>query len=154
MPSELRKNRNRLTKCSPDDYAQASDVHSAMKAFVWMYEWKKSGKRKNPELEKEDKGVDVKIEGRNYEIETFFGVGDVMSKLTDKIKKYGKGEKVYFVLRNLDILRNLSLFSIFRRDWRKEGYDVEFFGLDLDKERLVPLKEFTKILKSQETREG
>lgn len=153
-PSELKENWDRLTKCSPDDYAQASDVHSAMKAFVWMHEWKKSGKRKNPELETEDRGVDVKIEDRNYEIETLFGVGDIMSKLTEKTKKYGKQEKVYFVVRNLDILRNLPLFLSFKKDWIKAGYKVEFFGLDLDKEKLVPLKEFTKVLKSQEKNWG
>jgi len=147
-PSELKENWDRLTKCSPEDYAQASEIHSAMKAFVWMYEWKNSGKRKNPELETENRGVDVRIEDRNYEVETFFGVGDIMSKLTGKIKKYEKGDEVYFVLRNLDILRNFPLFSSFRRNWRKAGYEVEFFGLDLDREKLLPLEEFVKLAKS------
>ncbi|MEA2032536.1 MAG: hypothetical protein U9N41_03005 [Euryarchaeota archaeon] len=141
-PWELKRDWDKLTACSPDDNEQASDEHSAMKAFVWLYEWKKHKKQIIPELETEDKGIDVRVDDRNYEIETLFGVGDVMTKLTRKMGKYSKGEKVYFVLKNVDILRNLSLIASFRRVWRKAGYKVEFFGLDFDEQKLVPLEEF------------
>ncbi len=154
-PDELKYNWDRLVASSPDGDEDASSLHSVMKAFVWIYEWKKHGKKVIPELEA-NRGEDVRIEeeGKNYEIETLFGRGNVRGHLTKKIKKYDEGEKIYFVLKNLDILRNLSLFSSFKRYWRKAGYKVEFFGLDLDKEELVPLKEFTKVLKSQGTKEG
>lgn len=145
-PWDLKQNRDKLVACSPADYEKkASDEHSAMKAFVWLYEWIRHDKRKIPDLETEDKGTDVRIDGNNYEIETLFGIGDVASKLTEKMKKYNKNEKVYFVLRNLDILRNLPILSTFRTNWRKARYEVEFFGLDLDKEELVPLDEFVKL---------
>ena len=153
-PEQLRYDWDKLVASSPDGDEDASPIHSAMKAFVWMYEWKKHEKKIIPKLEKIEEGdsrsriVDVKIEDRNYEIETLFGVGDAYGKLTKKIKNYNRGEKVYFVLKNLDILRNLPLFLSFRRDWRKAGYKVEFFGLDLDKEELVPLNESVKFVKS------
>jgi hypothetical protein len=38
-----------------------------------------------------------------------------------------------------------------KEEW---SLDVKFFGLDLDKQEFVPLKEFVKILKSRETKEG
>jgi hypothetical protein len=149
-PDELKYNWDRLVASSPDGDEDASPLHSAVKAFVWVYEWKKHEKRITPKLEA-SQGEDVRVEeeAKNYEIETLFGVEDVRSKLTKKIKKYQgrKGEKVCFVLRNLDILRNLSLLSSFRKDWSKVGYNVEFFGLDLDKEELVPLEEFVKLVK-------
>ncbi|GEM_PF-2269876 len=145
-PWELKQNRDKLMACSPADYEKnASNEHSAMKAFVWLYEWMRHDKRKIPDLETDNKGTDVRVDSNNYEIETLFGIGDVASKLTEKMKKYNKNEKVYFVLRNLDILRHLSKLSTFRTNWRKAGYEVEFFGLDLDKEELVPVDEFVKL---------
>jgi hypothetical protein len=154
-PEQLRNDWDKLVVSSPNGDEDASKLHSAMKAFVWLYEWKKHGKKIIPELEAEE-GEDVKIEDKNYEIETMFGVGDVGGKIIGKIKKYQnrKGEKIYFVIRNMDILRNLSLLSTIKSDWRKKGYTVEFFGLDLDKQELVPLKAFVKVLKSRETKEG
>ncbi|MCU4139896.1 MAG: hypothetical protein MW690_000786 [Methanophagales archaeon] len=100
---------------------------------------------KIPELETEDRGTDVRIGDKNYEVETLFGVGDVISKLTAKIKKYSKGEKVYFVFRNLDILRNLKSLSSFKKDWRKADYDVECFGFDFAAGELVPLEAFERL---------
>jgi hypothetical protein len=38
---------------------------------------------------------------------------------------------------------------------KEEGsLNEKFFGLDLDKQELVPLKKFVKVLKSRETKEG
>lgn len=150
-PRELKRNWDKLMACSPTDYEKkASNEHSAMKAFVWLYEWIRHDKRKIPDLETPDTGADVRIDGNNYEIETLFGIGDITGKLTEKMKKYEKYKKymkVYFVMRNLDILRNLPILSTFRTNWRKEGYEVEFFGLDFDKADLIPLEDFHKILK-------
>lgn len=149
-PEKLRYDWDRLIASSSDVDEEASPIHSAMKAFVWMYEWKKYKKRIIPELEKEEKDriVDVKIRDKNYEIETLFEAGDVYGKLVSKIKNYDEKGKVYFVLRNLDILRNLSLFLRFKNDWRNAGYLVEFFGLDLDKQTLIPLEKFKEFVKS------
>lgn len=156
-PWELKQDRDRLIASSSDGEKKASPIHSAMKAFVWMYEWKKHEKRIIPELEKEEDNriVDVKIEDRNYEIETLFGVGDVEGELVKKIKNYSKGERIYFVLRNVDIIRNLPLLSSFKKDWRKAGYKVKFFGIDIDKQELFPPDEFAELVKSLfEAKEG
>ena len=144
-PLELKRDWDRLMACSPESEKEASEEHSAMKAFVWLYEWEKHGKREIPELETEDRGTDVRIGEKNYEVETLFGVGDVISKLTSKIKKYSRGEKVYFVFRNLDILRNLKSLSSFKRDWEKAGYNVECCGFDFAAGELVPLEAFVKL---------
>lgn len=151
-PLELKRDWDRLMACSPESEREASEEHSAMKAFVWLYEWEKHGKRKIPELETEDRGTDVRIGDKNYEVETLFGVGDVISKLTSKIKKYSNGEKVYFVFRNLDILRNLKSLLSFKMDWKEAGYDVECFGFDFAAGELVPLEAFVSSVLKKERR--
>ena len=152
-PEQLRYDWDKLVASSPDGDEDASPLHSAMKAFVWWYEWKKYGKKIIPVLEptesrKEDVRMEADGESKSYEVETLFGRKDVLGHLTRKIKKYEENEEVYFVLKNLDILRNLSIFLRFKKDWKERGYKVEFFGLDLDKKELVPLKEFESFIKS------
>jgi hypothetical protein len=38
--------------------------------------------------------------------------------------------------------------STFKRTWKREGYKVEFFGLDLSKQELIPLDKFVELVKS------
>ena len=146
-PEQLRKLRDKLVASAPDRGEVASDEHSAMKAFVWLYAWREHRGRVVPELE-DERGVDVRVLDENYEVETFYGVGDPMAKLVEKMEKFGRGEKVYFVLRNVSILLHLRDLLTFRKDWRDEGYDVEIFGLDLEAKELVPLDRVVSYLRS------
>lgn len=140
-PKELKLRWHKLRAKSPETSEEASDEHSAMKAFVWIYTWKKY--KTIPELE-DVKGVDVVINGENYEIETFYGCGDPVAKLTGKMEKFSPGEKVFFVLRNVSMLIHLGELRNFRRTWRRMGYDVELFGIDFEGGRLIPIEEFAK----------
>jgi len=146
-PEQLRKLQNKLVASAPDRGEVASDEHSAMKAFVWLHAWRKHRGRVVPELE-DERGVDVRVLDENYEVETFYGVGYPMAKLVEKMEKFGRGEKVYFVLRNVSILLHLRDLLTFRKDWRDEGYDVEIFGLDLEAKELVPLDRVVSYLRS------
>ena len=142
-PDELKLRWHKLIAKSPEDLEEASYEHSAMKAFVWIYAWKKYNEV--PELENE-RGVDVAIRDENYEIETLYGCGDPIAKLTEKMEKFSKGEKVYFVLRNVSILMHLRELMSFKKSWKKMGYDVEIFGIDFDNERLIPIEDFAKVI--------
>ena len=146
-PSELKKEWDKLEACSGES-GEASKEHSAMKAFVWIYEWKGNDKKIIPYIEYNEGSriIDIKMKDKNYEIETLFGVGDAMKKLTEKIKNYMLGEKIYFVLRNIDILRNLTLLWSFRNYWRKQGYKIDFLGIDLENKKFLSLNDIVNLL--------
>lgn len=145
-PEELRLNWRRVFAKSPESSDAASKEHSAMKAFTWIY-----AKRRHehiPTLE-DSRGVDVSIRDENYEIESFYGCEEPIAKLMEKVEKFSKGEKVFFVLRNISIIMHFRDLAIFRNTMRKRGYDVEIFGIDFEKEKLIPLNEFVQTLKEQ-----
>ncbi len=136
-PKELKVVWHKLVAKSPDDSEQASEEHSAMKSFVWQYLWRKYSKV--PHLE-DERGVDVSIYNENYEIETFFGCGEPIAKLTEKMKKkFTRNDKIVFVLRNISILIHAKDLKTFRKTWRDLGYDVEIVGINFDKRNLIPI---------------
>ena len=136
----------------------ASDIHSALKALIWIYEWRKSKGSATIVLEESTKGCDVHVRigsgyERYYEVETLFGIGHVLGKLMKKMEKYEKcrGRKdmqIVFAFRNIDILRHLQLLYHFRRFWRKRGYQVEIVGFNLDKGEPIAFEEFLKLANS------
>jgi len=140
-PDELKEVWDKLMAKSPEDLEQASEEHSAMKSFVWQYLWKRY--KKVPRLE-DERGVDVSIDNENYEIETFYGCGDPIAKLTEKMKKFSQGEKVFFVLRNISILMHLKDLISFKKTWANKNYNVEIFGIDFKNRELIPIEEFAK----------
>lgn len=150
LPAPLMERYDDLTTRSPNNIEQAGELHSAMKGFVWVYEWKKHEEKIIPQLETKEEAADVKIESKRYEIETLFGVGDPLSKLTKKINKYKyrvwSDTEVRFVMRNFDILRHLRKLLIFRNRWRKKGVNMEIFGLNLQGLKLIPIGEFKEFV--------
>ena len=90
---------------SPEISEQASEEHSAIKSFVWQYLYRKY--KRIPKLE-DERSVDVSIDNENYEIETFYGCGDPIAKLTEKMEKFTRSDKIFFVLRNISILMHLK----------------------------------------------
>ena len=141
-PKELKVMWHRLMTKSPDSSEQASEEHSAMKSFVWQYLWKKY--KKAPKLE-DEMGVDVSIDGKNYEIETFYGCGDPKAKLTEKMeKKFTRNDDVFFVLRNISILIHLRDLITFKRTWKSLKYNVDILGIDFNSGELIPIEKFIK----------
>ncbi len=144
-PKELKVMWHKLMAKSPESSDQASDEHSSMKSFVWQYLWKRY--KKIPKLE-DERGVDVSIHNENYEIETFYGCGDPIAKLTEKMEKFTQNDRVFFVLRNMSILMHLKELISFKKTWRDEGYSVELLGINFDEENLVSIEEFVKSRKA------
>ena len=135
-PNELKVMWHKLKAKSPESSEQASEEHSAMKSFVWQYLWKKY--KKIPKLE-DERGVDVSIDDENYEVETFYGCGDPIAKLTEKMEKFTQNDKVFFVLRNISILMHLKELISFKKTWKDLGYKVEILGIDFKRKDLIPI---------------
>lgn len=140
-PNELKVMWHKLMAKSPESSEQASEEHSAMKSFVWQYLWKKY--KKVPRLE-DERGVDVSIDNEYYEIETFYGCGNPIAKLAEKMEKFTQNDKVFFVLRNISILMYLKDLISFKKTYKDLGYNVEIFGIDFDNGELIPIEKFAK----------
>ena len=157
---ELAREWDKVCASSPELTKWASKIHSAIKALIWIYEWRRNNGQVEIELESKDNGSskkdgwDLKISQLRqvYEVETLFGVGDVLAKLSSKVRKFvdelGCLWRIVFVLRNIDILRHLRLLYGFVEFWRKQGYEVEVKGVDLEKGQLIDLDEFVKLMKA------
>jgi len=144
-PNELKVMWHKLKAKSPESSEQASEEHSAMKSFVWQYLYKKY--KKIPKLE-DERGVDVSINNENYEVETFYGCGDPIAKLTEKMEKFTQNDKVFFVLRNISILIHLKELISFKKTWKDLGYKVEILGIDFNRKDLISINEAQSLLKS------
>jgi len=140
VPDELKLRWHKLLAKSPESLEEASKEHSAMKAFTWIYLWKKH--KVVPELESED-GVDVRLNDECYEIETFYK-RDPIGVLTEKVEKL-KGKKISFVLRNISMLIHLKDLISFVNTQRRSGINVKIFGIDFNKKELTPIEEFAKM---------
>jgi len=120
-----------------------------MKSFVWQYLYKKY--KKVPKLE-DERSVDVSIDNESYEIETFYGCGDPIAKLTEKIKKFKKNndkiknDKIFFVLRNISILMHLKELISFKKTWK--DLNVEILGIDFKRKDLIPIGKMLLLLKN------
>ncbi len=142
-PNELKVMWHKLMAKSPESPEQASEEHSAMKSFVWQYLWKKY--RKIPKLE-DERGVDVSIDNENYEIETLYGCGDPIAKLTEKMEKFTRNDKIFFVLRNISILMHLKELISFKKTWNDLGYNVEIVGIDFERKDLITIRSAKTII--------
>ncbi len=145
-PNELKVMWHKLMAKSPESSEHASFEHSAMKSFVWQYLWKIY--KKVPRLE-DERGVDVSIDNENYEIETFYGCGDPIAKLTEKMEKFTQNDKIFFVLRNISILMHLKELISFKKTWKDLGYNIEILGIDFKRNDLIPIDEIITLLKNK-----
>jgi|GEM_PF-5958220 len=77
---------------------------------------------------------DIIIENRKLaiEIETFYGKGDPMISLNDKIQEYvNEGYKLWIVIPNPQALLYSKNLLKFRKDYKENGLDIEIYTLDL-----------------------
>jgi len=149
---ELAREWDKVWASSPELTKLASRIHSAIKALIWIYEWRKNDGRVEIELESDDWDLKIIQLQLVYEIETLYGAGDVLAKLSSKMRKFidklGYNWKIVFVLRNVDILRHLRLLHSFVEFWRKQGCEVEVKGIDLEKGELIDLDKFVQLMKA------
>lgn len=151
-PLELKYQWSELMSRRPieegDECEDASEIHSGMKGFLWIYEWRKSGIPPKLEYPINKRSVDVHVKGKNYEVETFYGVGDPLAKLTHKIRDYPSSD-IRFVLKPTSILLHLRDLMSFKSHWRKRGKNVEIFGIDVKKKDLVPIEEIVRKMRRE-----
>jgi len=145
-----------------------SDLHYWIKVFIvkCLIEKEKYGKEEI-KTENDAKIIssnrrevipDIKVNNKIIEVETLYGTGskyhEPLNKLTEKIKNYkNENFELQIVLKNLDLFFYHKDLTKLKKSAKEEwNLDVKFFGLNLDKEELVPLEDFVKIVKSQESR--
>lgn len=155
LPPELRKDYDKLIARSPDEEEQATDLHSSMKGFVWIWRWEESERKVEPNLEVPEDGTipDIKVRNENYEVETMFKA-DPYGKLTLKIRNYleknfslNQSKKVYFVLKNSTILFNLKELLLLKRDFRDKFNDLDIYGINIQESKLKSIDHFASTLR-------
>ena len=133
-----------------------SILHYALKAFVVEY-FKKRGvdKRKiKTEYEFADGRLDIYVSDPKLdvavEVETLYGTGLPMLKLRKRIEsRVEKGLKVWIVVPNPQLIIYFKDILALRTFYRKRhGDKIEFFGLDLNSGKIIPITELLKFLKS------
>jgi len=133
-----------------------SRLHFYMKVFVVKYLIEKLGYSKDNIKTEEDARIDDIIPdiraGRDIviEIETLYGTGRPLSKITDTIKKYkGKNVELWIVVKNFDaVLYYKDLMKRAKSVKEEFGIDVKFFTLDVERLELVSLEDLKKYIKS------
>ena len=153
---------NKLEKMSSSKYAisvresvedeeggRESNLHYLLKIFLVKYFREKLKIEGKIETETEKEGIipDIFIPGENLaiEVETLYGTGiATLRKLGRTIEKYEeKGYKLWVVMPNLQLLLFSKDIREVIRTFENKIKELKFFGIDLDKQELVPLDEFT-----------
>lgn len=91
-----------------------------------------------------------KKRGRYYEIETFYGVGDPISKLDKRtIYKYKERKitNVNIVLLGLHLLLYLKELWMLRRLYKEEKININFYIVDVERREIISFAKFLKILR-------
>jgi len=85
---------------------------------------------------------DVRANNVIIEVETLYGTGRPLNKLTNTIRKYrNSGYEVWIVIKNIDVLfyypELVQLLECANKEW---NVNCKFFTLDLSKKELVDIK--------------
>ena len=141
------------------------DIHYWIKVFIVKYLVEKENYEREMIKTEEDAALtinekkvipDIKVGDRLViEVETLYGTGlkyhEPLNKIrTETIKKYKDNEKdfdVWIVLKNLDLFFYYKDLKKLKKSAKEEwNVNIEFFGLDLDEQKLVPLDDFKKYI--------
>ena len=131
-----------LVKAGEDE----SNIHYLMKVFVYKYLIeKKNYLKESIETEEEFYGVypDIKANDTVIEIETLFGTGRPINKITHTISKYlNKNVEVWLVIKNLDVFFYYPKLMQLEEN-AKDQYNInlKIFTLDLENNDLVNIKD-------------
>lgn len=133
-----------------------SILHYALKAFVVEY-LKRIGvdeKKIRTEYEFADGRLDVYISDPELgelavEIETLYGTGLPMLKLRKRVEsRLERGLKLWVVVPNPQLMIYFKDILALRNVYRKRyGEKVEFFGVDFNSGKIVPIIELLKVLR-------
>ena len=146
------------------------DLHYWIKVFIVKYLIEKKNYEKDAIKTEEDAKFsnskervvkpDIKVNSTVIEVETLYGTAleyhEPLNKVIETIRKY-KDENfdVLIVFKNLDLFFYYKDLKRLKKSAKEEwNVDVKFFGLDLDKEELVPIDKFVKLVKLSIKTEG
>jgi hypothetical protein len=127
-----------------EDGENESNIHYWMKVFVYKYLIdKKNYSKELIETEKQfiDVIPDVKVNDIVIEIETLFGTGRPVNKITQTIKKYSdKNVEVWIVIKNVDVFFHYPELMRLKRNVKDEfNINLEIFTLDVENRDLVSI---------------
>lgn len=131
-----------LVKASEDE----SNIHYLMKVFVYKYLIEmKNYLKESIKTEEEFYGVypDIKANDTVIEIETLFGTGRPINKITHTISKYSnKNVEVWLVIKNIDVFFYYPKLMQLKEN-AKDQYNInlKIFTLDVENNDLVNLKD-------------
>lgn len=129
-----------LTTTRSSSEEEASDIHSGMKGFIYVYERKNGSEAKFEENDGKTLDIDVVADGRCYEAETLFGRKNATALLSEKMSNKGynqNNKEVIFTMRNIDIIRNFFYLRNFLEHNR--GSQIKICGFDFKEEELIPM---------------
>lgn len=127
-----------------EDGENESNIHYWMKVFVYKYLIdKKNYSKESIETEKQFNDVipDIKVNDIVIEIETLFGTGRPVNKITHTIKKYSdKNVEVWIVIKNVDVFFYYPELIILKKNVKDQlNINLEIFTLDVENRDLVSI---------------
>ena len=141
-------------------HPNAKKLHQRIKVFVLKHLIDREEKDLEREIYIEAKDPDllgtpdIHTNEEAFEIETFYGRGDPITRLTNLIKKYIKSnfKKLRIIITNLDaILWYKKLITLKNEFEKRTDLRIYFETLDLEDEKLIPISsirsKYLKILK-------
>lgn len=139
-----------------EDGENESDIHYCMKVFVYKYLIEKKNYPKEAiATEKEFNGVypDIKVNDTVIEIETLFGTGRPVNKITQTIKKYSdKNVEVWIVIKNIDVFFYYPELMRLKKNVKDEfNTNLEIFTLDVENTDLVNIKDVKNRIRPPQT---
>lgn len=130
---------------------EESDDHYQMKVFVVRHLVKNEKVDiaciKTEEETPKGPVPDVWIGNRVIEVETLYGTQIPLKKIDETVDKYNNfGYSIQILLKPLTLLRYLKEIEKRRKLYRKEGTDVEFYTLNMEKKSLMSLEDLKNSL--------
>ena len=127
-----------------EDGENESNIHYWMKVFVYKYLIdKKNYSKESIETEKQFNDVipDIKVNDIVIEIETLFGTGRPVNKITQTIKKYSdKNVEVWIVIKNVDVFFYYPELMRLKKNVKDQfNINLEIFTLDVENRDLVSI---------------
>ena len=134
-----------------EDGENESNTHYWMKVFVYKYLInKKNYSKESIETEKQFNDVipDIKVNNIVIEIETLFGTGRPVNKITQTIKKYSdKNVDVWVVIKNVDVFFYYPELMRLKKNVKDQfNTNLEIFTLDVENTDLVNIKDVKNMI--------
>lgn len=151
LPNIIVKDGEDLDFSQPNE---ESNYHYWMKVFVVKYLIEKMNIPKEKiiteePLEKNGHIPDIKANNIVIEVETLYGTGRPLNKISNTIRKYLRNPEleVWVVIKNIDVLFYYADMVRLMEDFKKEwSINCRFLTLNFEKRELIDIEEIKKIV--------